>query len=77
MKTYNNRRGIISTFLKFAFHRSWIAENPILKVPHHRIRRRSGSAATLTAVAGMQGLRRSERPEVATNASVVRSINPK
>ena len=49
MKTYNNRRGIVSTFLKFAFHRSWIADNPILKVPHHRIRRRSGSAGTLTA----------------------------
>ena len=49
MKTYNNRRGILSTFLKFAFHRSWIAENPILKVPHHRIRRRSGSAGTLSA----------------------------
>jgi integrase len=49
MKTYNNRRGILSTFLKFAFHRGWIAENPILKVPHHRIRRRRGSAVTLTA----------------------------
>ena len=48
MKTYNNRRGILSTFLKFAFHRSWIADNPILKVPHHRIRRRSGSAGTLS-----------------------------
>lgn len=49
MKTFNNRRGILSTFLNFAFHRSWIADNPILRVPHHRIRRRSGSAATLTA----------------------------
>ncbi len=49
MKTYNNRRGILSTFLKFAFHRGWISDNPILKVPHHRIRRRSGSASTLTA----------------------------
>src|ERR1039457_4126136 len=37
MKTYNNRRGILSTFLKFAFHRSLIADNPILKVPHHRM----------------------------------------
>jgi|CZKI01.1.fsa_nt_gi integrase len=49
MKTYNNRRGILSTFLKFAFHRSLIADNPILKVPHHRIRRRIGSAGTLSA----------------------------
>ena len=49
MKTYNNRRGILSTFFKFSFHRSWIVENPILKIPHHRIRRRKGIAATLTA----------------------------
>jgi len=49
LKTYNDRRGILSTFLKFAFQRSWIVDNPIFKVPHHRIRRRSGSAATLTA----------------------------
>ena len=47
-KTYNNRRGIVSTFLKFCFHRGWIAENPITKVPHHRIRRRRGMATTLT-----------------------------
>jgi integrase len=49
MKTYNNRRGILSTFFKFAFHRSWIVENPILRVPHYRIRRRKGIAATFTA----------------------------
>ncbi len=49
LKTYNNRRGIVSTFLKFAFLRGWIAENPIAKVPQHRIRRRRGMAATLSA----------------------------
>ena len=48
MKTYNNRRGIVSTFFKFAFHRGWIAENPIPKVPHYRIRRKRGSAVTLS-----------------------------
>lgn len=48
LKTYNNRRGIVSTFLKFCFHHGWIAENPIAKVPHHRIRRRRGVATTLT-----------------------------
>jgi hypothetical protein len=48
LKTYNNRRGILSTFFKFAFHRGWIAENPILRVPHHRIRRRRGMTQTLT-----------------------------
>jgi integrase len=49
LKTYNNRRGILSTFLKFAFHREWVAENPILKVPHQRLWRRRGSAQTLSA----------------------------
>jgi integrase len=48
VKTYNNRRGIVSNFLRFAFHRGWIIENPILRIPHHRIRRRRGSAQTLT-----------------------------
>jgi len=49
MKTHNNRRGILSTFLKFAFQRGWIAENPIPKVPHYRIRRKRGVAQTFTA----------------------------
>ncbi len=49
MKTHNNRRGIVSTFLKFAFQRGWIAENPILRVPHYRIKRKRGMASTLTA----------------------------
>lgn len=47
MKTYNNRRGIVSTFFKFAFHRGSIAENPMPKVPYYRIRRKRGSAVTL------------------------------
>ena len=47
-KTYNNRRGILSTFFKFSFHRGWVAENPLLKVPHHRLRRRAGMAQTFT-----------------------------
>lgn len=49
LKTYNNRRGILSTFFKFAFHRGWITDNPILRVPHHRIRRRRGMAQTFSA----------------------------
>jgi integrase len=50
MKTHNNRRGIISTFLKFAFQRGWLAENPILRVPHYRIKRKRGMAQTLTVL---------------------------
>lgn len=49
MKTHNNRRGILSTFFKFSFQRGWIAENPIPKVPHYRIRKKRGCAQTLTA----------------------------
>lgn len=49
LKTYNNRRGIVSNFLKFSFQRGWIKENPIAKVPHHRIRRKRGAVATLSA----------------------------
>jgi integrase len=48
MKTYNNRRGVLSTFFKYVFQRGWIAENPIPKVPHYRIRRRRGMAQTFS-----------------------------
>lgn len=48
-KTYNNRRGIVGTFLRFALEREWIAENPLVKIPARRIRRRRRGAATLTA----------------------------
>jgi integrase len=49
LKTYNNRRGIVSTFLRFALQRDWIMDNPLAKIPPRRIRRRRGGAATLTA----------------------------
>jgi len=49
LKTYNNRRGIVSTFLKFAFQRDWITDHPLAKVPARQIRRRRGGAATFTA----------------------------
>jgi len=49
LKTYNNRRGMIATFLKFAIAKGWISENPIGKVPHYRIAHKRGTAATLTA----------------------------
>jgi integrase len=49
LKTYNNRRGILSTFFKFAVQRDWLAINPVEKAPYHRISHRRGSARTLTA----------------------------
>ena len=48
-KTYNNRRGILSTFFKFGLQQEWIVTNPITKLPHNRIAHRRGSARTLTA----------------------------
>ena len=48
-KTFNNRRGILFTFFKFAFCKDWVAANPLEKVPHLRIAHRRGSAKTLNA----------------------------
>lgn len=49
LKTYNNRRGVLSTFFKFAFHKDWISVNPVEKTPHHRIHHKRGSATTISA----------------------------
>jgi integrase len=48
LKTVNLRRGILSTFFKFAFQRDWIAANPVEKIPCYRLARRRSSADTLT-----------------------------
>ncbi len=49
-KTYNNRRGLISTFLKYCLLKDWVADNVITRVPHFRgVGHRRGSAPTLTA----------------------------
>lgn len=49
LKTYNNRRGLISTFFKFCLQNDWIVANPVEKTAHHRINHRRGSAVTITA----------------------------
>ncbi len=49
LKTFNNQRGTLGTFFKFCFHRDWVCENPILKVPNYRVRQRKGVARTLSA----------------------------
>ena len=49
LKTYNNRRGIVSTFLKFCLQRDWMADNPLAKIPPRRIRRRRDGAVTFSA----------------------------
>ncbi len=48
LKTYNNQRGTLGTFFKYAFQRGWINENPIPKVPHFRLRQCRGMATTFT-----------------------------
>ncbi|MDI1248233.1 MAG: site-specific integrase [Lacunisphaera sp.] len=49
LKTFNNRRGIVSTFLKHSLQRGWIVENPLDTIPPRRIRRRRGGAITFDA----------------------------
>jgi integrase len=49
-KTYNNRRGLLSAFLKYCLLKDWVATNVIIKVLHFRgVGHRRGSAPTLTA----------------------------
>ncbi len=49
-KTYNNRRGLLSAFLKYCALKDWITASPIDKVPYFRgIGHRRGSAPALTA----------------------------
>jgi integrase len=54
LKTSNNRRGLLSTFFKFALQRDWIVSNPVEKTMHHRIAHRRGSADTLSAEQAME-----------------------
>ena len=62
-KTFNNRRGILFTFFKFAFCKDWVAANPLEKVPHLRIAHRRGSAATLSAEQAEKLMRHVEKIE--------------
>ncbi len=62
-KTTNNRRGILSTFFKFAKERDWVAVNPMAKVPKFRLAHRRGSAATLTAEQAEKLMRHVEQLE--------------
>ncbi|MDQ8193628.1 hypothetical protein QEH59_04290 [Coraliomargarita sp. SDUM461004] len=49
LKTWNNRRGYISTFFKFCLMKKYLAENPMLEVPQFKIKKSRGTAETLTA----------------------------
>ena len=63
MKTFNNQRGVLGTFFKFCFHRGWVTENPVLKVPHYRIRQRRGMARTLSATQAQELMEHFEKFE--------------
>ncbi|CAM3150564.1 tyrosine-type recombinase/integrase [Rariglobus hedericola] len=63
LKTYNNRRGIVSTFLKFSFQRGWLSENPMTKVPSHRIRRKREAISTFSAAKAEKLMRHVESLE--------------
>ena len=49
LKTWNNRRGYLSTFFKFCLARKYLGNDPVLDVPQHKIKHRRGTADTLTA----------------------------
>ena len=49
VKTWNNRRGYLSTFFKFCFANNYVLENPIPLVAQFKIKKSRGTAETLTA----------------------------
>ena len=49
LKTWNNRRGQLNAFFKYAHELRWRNDNPVESVKHHRIARQRGTAETLTA----------------------------
>jgi hypothetical protein len=50
LKTYDNRRSILSTLFKFAFQKAWVVRNPVERIPYYRIAHRRGSAQTSPAM---------------------------
>lgn len=49
LKTWNNRRGIFSTFFKWALQQQYVAENPIVRIKSHKLKRARSMAPTLSA----------------------------
>jgi integrase len=49
LKTWNNRRGYLSTFFKFCLSRKFVAEDPVISVPIFKIKNRRGTAETFSA----------------------------
>ena len=49
LKTWNNRRGYLSTFFKFCLQEKYVGEDPILELPQYKIKKARGTAETLSA----------------------------
>lgn len=49
LKTWNNRRGYLSTFFKFCLAQKYAGHDPVLEVPQYKIKHRRSSAETLSA----------------------------
>jgi len=49
LKTWNNRRGYLSTFFKYCLSKKYVAENVILEVPKFKVKKARGTADTLSA----------------------------
>lgn len=48
-KSFNNRRGILSAFLKFCRQHGWLEGDPLTQIPPRRVRRERGAAQTFSA----------------------------
>ena len=49
LKTWNNRRGFLSTFFKYSLLKKHVAADPVVYVPQFKIQKARGTAETLTA----------------------------
>ncbi|WP_269526415.1 tyrosine-type recombinase/integrase [Coraliomargarita parva] len=49
IKTWNNRRGYLSTFFKFCLGKKYVAENPVLEIEKFKEKKSRGTAATFSA----------------------------
>lgn len=49
LKTFNNRRGYLSTFFKYCLSKKYVAEDVILEVPKFKVKKARGAAETLSA----------------------------
>ena len=49
MKTWNNRRGLLSTFFKFCYKEKWVTRNPVEDLTIYKVKHRRATAETLTA----------------------------